>query len=138
MCGEFLARVLQGRQVLVEVLRDRCGEATFGVRVRGLLDLFVAVEAACNSRLRRLEATSVLVSRSATELGASKVPVLFGGADLFLGLREAPPCFRGDPQGFAPHRVNERGEVRGFRVASVVLLLFAQLGPQLEKKGKDE
>ena len=54
--------------------------------IRGLLDLFEGVEAACNSLFRRLEAASVLFSRGATELGASKVPVLFGGAHLFLGL----------------------------------------------------
>ena len=113
---------------------DCCGEASLGVRIRGLLDLFVGVEAARNSRLRRLEATSVLVSRSTTELSTSKVPVFFSGAHLLLGLRQAPPCFRGDPQGFAPHRVDERGEVRGCRGASVALLLFAQL----EKKGQDE
>ena len=134
MCVKLLASILQGRKVLVEILRDRCGEASLGVRIRGLLDLFVGVEAARNSRLRRLEATSVLVSRSTTELGASEVPVFFSGAHLFLGLRQAPPRFRGDPQGFAPHRVDERGEVRGCRGASVVLFLFAQL----EKKGQDE
>ena len=57
------------------------------MRIRGLLDLFVGVEAARNSRLRRLEATAVLLSRSTTELGASEVPVLFRGAHLFVGLR---------------------------------------------------
>ena len=57
------------------------------MRIRGLLDLFVGVEAARNSRLRRLEATSVLFSRGATELSASKVLVFFGSTHLFLSLR---------------------------------------------------
>ena len=55
--------------------------------VWGELYLFVGVEAACNRILCRLEATPVLFGRSATELGASVVPVLFRAAHLLLGLR---------------------------------------------------
>ena len=55
--------------------------------IRGLLDLFVCVKAACDSLFGRLEAAPVLFSRGTTELGASEIPVLFRGAHLFLGLR---------------------------------------------------
>ena len=55
--------------------------------VWGELYLFVGVEAACNRILCRLEAVPVLFGRSATELGARVIPVLFRGAHLFLGLR---------------------------------------------------
>lgn len=57
------------------------------MRIRGLLDLFVCVEAACDSLFGSLEAAPVLFSRVTTELGASEIPVLFRGAHLFLGLR---------------------------------------------------
>ena len=57
------------------------------MRIRGLLDLFVYVEAACDSLFGSLEAAPVLFSRVTTELGASEIPVLFRGAHLFLGLR---------------------------------------------------
>ena len=83
--------------------------------VWGALYLFVGVEAACNSVLCRLEAAPELFGRSATELRASVVPVLFRGAHLLLGLREAPPGLRSGPQGVAPHGVHDRGVFLGLR-----------------------
>ena len=83
--------------------------------VWGELYLFVGVEAACNSVLCRLEAAPELFGRSATELRASEVPVLFGGAHLLLGLRQAPPGLRSGPQGVAPHGVHDRGAILGLR-----------------------
>ena len=83
----FEAAALARKGVFVKGLRDCCGEASLGVRIRSVLDLFVSIKAARNSRLRRLEATSVLFSRGATELSASKVPVFFGSTHLFLSLR---------------------------------------------------
>ena len=51
-----------------------------GVAWRENQECAVSIKAARDSRLRRLEATSVLFSRGATELSASKVPVFFDSA----------------------------------------------------------
>lgn len=106
--------------------------------IRGLLDLFVCIEAARNSYLHRLEATSILLNHGTTEPGAGEAPVFFRGAYLFLGPRQASSCLRGDSQGFSSHGAGERGEVRGSHALFVVLFLFMRLDAQLEEKEKDE